>query len=55
MPQSAAINRVIASAVEQGWIYKNYKLPKLRRRGPKSQVRPGFSSEEIEQALRNAF
>jgi hypothetical protein len=52
MPQSAALNRVIASAVEQGWIYKNYKVPKLRRLCPKNQVLPDNSSEKIEQALK---
>jgi integrase len=51
MTHSAAFNRVIATAVEQGWLNKNHNLPTLSRRGPKSKARPGFTSEEVERLL----
>lgn len=51
MTHSAAFNRVIQIAVEQGWLNKNHNLPTLSRRGPKSKARPGFTSEEVERLL----
>jgi integrase len=51
MTHSAAFNRVIATAVEQGWLNKNHNLPTLSRRGPKSTARPGFTAEEVERLL----
>ncbi len=51
MTHSAAFNRVIATAVEQGWLNKNHNLPILSRRGPKSTARPGFTGEEVKRLL----
>ncbi len=48
---SAAFNRVIDLAVENGWLNKNHNVPRLSRRGPKSKARPGFTAEEVQRLL----
>lgn len=48
---SAAYNRVIDLAVEQGWISPQTNVPRLSRRGPKSKARPGFTSAEVQKLL----
>lgn len=44
-------NRVIATAVESGYISKRVPVPKLTSKGEKGKTRPAFSKEEIEQLL----
>lgn len=51
MTHSAAYNRVIELAIEQGWLNKQQNTPTLSRRGPKTKARPGFTAEEIQQLL----
>jgi integrase len=48
---SAAYNRVIDWAIQQGWVSAQANLPRLSRRGPKSKARPGFTSVEIAKLL----
>ena len=51
MTHTAAYNRVIELAVEQGWLSPNANIARLSRRGPKTQARPGFTAEEIQHLL----
>ncbi len=48
---TSAWNRVIATAVEQGYISERVPVPKLTSKGEKGKTRPAFSKEEIEQLL----
>ena len=48
---TSAWNRVIATAVEQGYISERVPVPKLTSKGEKGKTRPAFSREEIEQLL----
>jgi integrase len=48
---TSAWNRVIATAVEQGFISERVPVPKLTSKGEKGKTRPAFSKEEIEQLL----
>ena len=51
MTHASAYNRVIESAIENGWLSKHQNLPTLSRRGEKTKARPGFTPEEVEQLL----
>ncbi|MFM8737364.1 MAG: integrase, partial [Betaproteobacteria bacterium] len=48
---SSAWNRLIASAVERGFISERVPVPRLTSRGEKGTTRPGFTEEEISQLL----
>jgi integrase len=48
---TSAWNRVIATAVERGFISERVPVPKLTSKGLKGRTRPAFSAEEIEQLL----
>jgi len=51
MTHASAYNRVIETAIEQGWLNKYQNIPTLSRRGEKTKVRPGFTVEEVNQLL----
>jgi integrase len=44
---TTAWNRLIATAVERGWVSERVPVPKLTAKGVKGSARPAFSSEEI--------
>ncbi|MFM8508864.1 MAG: tyrosine-type recombinase/integrase [Betaproteobacteria bacterium] len=48
---SSAWNRLIALAVERGFISERVPVPRLTSRGEKGTTRPGFTEEEISQLL----
>jgi integrase len=48
---TSAWNRVIATAVQRGYISERVPVPKLTSRGVKGQTRPAFSEEEVRQLL----
>jgi integrase len=48
---SSAWNRLLATAVNKGWISERAPIPKLNGGGLKSQARPAFSREEIDYLL----
>ncbi len=48
---TSAWNRLIATAVEQGYISERVPVPKLSNKGQKSQPRPAFSKDEVAQLL----
>ena len=48
---ASAWNRIVATAVEQGYISERVPVPRLSVKGLKSQPRPAFSSEEVQQLL----
>ena len=48
---TSAWNRVIATAVDRGFVSERVPVPKLTSRGLKGRTRPAFSAEEIEQLL----
>ena len=48
---TSAWSRLVATAVEQGYISERVPVPKLTSRGEKGKTRPAFSKEEIEQLL----
>jgi integrase len=48
---TSAWNRVIATAVERGFISERVPVPKLSAKGVKGRARPGFSEDEIKQLL----
>ena len=48
---TSAWNRVIAAAVERGYISERVPVPKLTTRGLKGTTRPAFSEEEMNQLL----
>ncbi len=48
---SSAWNRLLATAVNKGWISERAPIPKLNGGGLKSQARPAFSREEIDHLL----
>ena len=48
---TSAWNRVIATAVEQGYISERVPVPKLSNKGQKGTTRPAFSEAEVEQLL----
>jgi integrase len=48
---TSAWNRVIATAVDRGFISERVPVPKLTSRGLKSRTRPAFTELEIEQLL----
>ena len=48
---TSAWNRVIAKAVEQGYISERVPVPKLTSKGLKGTTRPAFTEEEIERLL----
>ena len=48
---TSAWNRLIATAVEQGYISERVPVPKLTSKGEKSKTRPAFSREEIDVLL----
>ena len=50
---SSAWNRLIACAVERGFISERVPVPRLTSRGEKGTTRPGFTEEEISQLLAN--
>ena len=48
---TTAWNRVIATAVERGFISERVPVPKLTTKGEKGKARPAFSEEEIKYLL----
>ena len=48
---TSAWNRVIATAVERGYISERVPVPKLTSKGEKGKTRPAFSREEIDALL----
>ena len=48
---TTAWNRVIATAVERGFISERVPVPKLTAKGVKGKARPGFSEDEIKHLL----
>ena len=48
---TSAWSRLVATAVEQGYISERVPVPKLTSKGEKGKTRPAFSKEEIEQLL----
>jgi integrase len=48
---TSAWSRVVAAAVERGYISERVPVPKLTSRGEKGRTRAAFSGEEIEQLL----
>ena len=48
---TTAWSRLVATAVEQGYISERVPVPKLTSKGEKGKTRPAFSKEEIEQLL----
>ena len=48
---TTAWNRVIATAVERGYISERVPVPKLTAKGVKGRARPGFSEDEIKHLL----
>jgi hypothetical protein len=48
---TSAWNKVIATAVDRGFISERVPVPKLTSKGLKGRTRPAFSAEEIEQLL----
>ncbi len=48
---ASAWNRVIATAVERGWISERVPVPKLTTKGEKGKTRPAFTEHEIAQLL----
>lgn len=48
---TSAWNRVIATAVAQGFISERVPVPKLTTRGEKGKTRPAFTEQEIQQLL----
>lgn len=48
---SSAWNRVIAKAIEHGYISEHVPVPKLTSKGVKGKTRPAFSEQEIDQLL----
>jgi integrase len=48
---TSAWNKIIATAVERGYISERVPVPKLSTRGTKGTTRPAFSEEEINQLL----
>jgi integrase len=48
---TSAWSRLVATAVEQGFISERVPVPKLTSKGEKGKTRPAFSKEEIEQLL----
>ena len=48
---TSAWSRLVATAVEQGYISERVPVPKLTAKGEKGKTRPAFSKEEIEQLL----
>ncbi len=51
MTHASAYNRVIETAIENGWLSKHQNTPSLSRRGEKTKARPGFTAEEVDQLL----
>ena len=51
MTHASAYNRVIETAIENGWLSKHQNIPTLSRRGIKTKARPAFTTEEIEHLL----
>lgn len=48
---TSAWNRVIATAVAQGFISERVPVPKLTTRGEKGKTRPAFTEQEVQQLL----
>ncbi len=48
---TSAWNRVIGTAVQQGYISERVPVPRLSNKGEKSTTRPAFSEEEVAQLL----
>lgn len=48
---ASAWNRVIATAVERGYISERVPVPRLTVKGEKSKARPAFSNEEVTELL----
>ena len=48
---TSAWSRVIATAVERGYVSERVSVPKLTSRGEKGKTRPAFSREEIDALL----
>jgi integrase len=48
---TTAWNRLIATAVERGYISERVPVPKLTAKGVKGRARPGFSEDEIKHLL----
>lgn len=48
---ASAWNRVIATAVDRGFISERVPVPRLSSKGEKSKTRPAFSEQEINQLL----
>lgn len=51
MTHASAYNRVIETAIENGWLSKHQNIPTLSRRGIKAKARPAFTTQEIEHLL----
>jgi integrase len=48
---TSAWNKLIATAVEHGFISERLPVPKLTAKGEKGKTRPAFTKEEIDQLL----
>jgi integrase len=48
---ASAWNRIIATAVTQGFISERVPVPKLTTRGEKGKTRPAFTEQEVKQLL----
>ncbi|MFN5098089.1 MAG: tyrosine-type recombinase/integrase [Limnohabitans sp.] len=48
---TSAWSKLVATAVEQGFISERVPVPKLTSKGEKGKTRPAFSKEEIEQLM----
>ncbi|WP_353485229.1 integrase [Haliscomenobacter sp.] len=48
---ASAWNRIVDTAVKQGYISERVPVPKLTTRGEKSKTRPAFTEQEVEQLL----
>ena len=51
MTHASAYNRVIETAIANGWLSKHQNIPTLSRRGVKTKARPAFTTAEIDQLL----
>lgn len=51
MTHASAYNRIIETAIQNGWLSKHQNIPTLSRRGEKTTARPGFTVDEIDQLL----
>ena len=48
---ASAWSRLVQTAINRGWVSERAAIPKLSTRGVKSQPRPAFNKEEVDQLL----